>query len=88
MLGDGNQQKVEEEALVFGRLAAGKQKVEVVGEADPAHQIARQVAAAHLDAVRMRLANGRYGRPRFADLHLCSLAGQSGAAPYPAAGRC
>ena len=57
VLGDGHEQEVEEEALVLGRLAAGQQQVEVLGEAEPAHQVAGEIAAAHLDAVRAGLAD-------------------------------
>jgi hypothetical protein len=57
VLGDRDQQQVEEEALVLGRLVAGEQQVEVLGEAEPAHQVAGEVAATHLDAVRIGLAD-------------------------------
>ena len=40
VLGDRDEQQVEEEALVLGRLAPGEQQVEVLGEAQPAHQVA------------------------------------------------
>jgi len=57
VLGDRDEQEVEEEALVLGRLVAGKQQVEVLGEAHAAHEVAREVAAAHLDPVRISLAH-------------------------------
>ena len=40
VLGDRDEQQVEEEALVLGRLLAGEQQVEVLGEAEPAHEVA------------------------------------------------
>ena len=52
VLGDRDEQQVEEEALLLGRLAPGEQQVEVLGEREPAHEVAGEVAAAHLDAVR------------------------------------
>jgi hypothetical protein len=57
VLGDRDQQRVEEEALVLRRLAAGEQEVEVLGEAEPPHQLAREVAPPDLDAVGMGLAD-------------------------------
>ena len=57
VLGDRDQQQVEEEALVLARLCAGEQQVEVLREAEPAHQIAGQITPAHLDAIGMRLAD-------------------------------
>ena len=44
-------------ALLARRLPAGQQQVEVLGEADAAHQVAGQVAPAHLDPVRIGLAD-------------------------------
>ena len=40
VLGDRDQQQVEEEALVVGGLVAGQQQVEVLGEREPSHQVA------------------------------------------------
>ena len=57
VLGDRDEQQVEEEALVLGRLAAGEQQVEVLGEAQPAHQVAGEVAPPHLDPVGIGLAD-------------------------------
>ena len=57
VLGDRHEQQVEEEALVVGRLAPGEEQVEVVGEAQPAHQVAAEVAAAHFDPVGVGLAD-------------------------------
>ena len=54
VLRDRDQQQVEEVALVLGRLVAGQQQVEVLGEADPAHQVAGEVAPADLDPVGIR----------------------------------
>ena len=45
VLGDRDQHQVEELALLVGRLAARQQEVEVLGEADAAHQVAREVAS-------------------------------------------
>ena len=69
VLGDGDEQEVEEEALRLGRLAAGDQQVEVVGEAEPAHQVAAEVAAAHRDARRVGRADRRGRAAGLADLH-------------------
>ena len=44
-------------ALVLGRLLAGEQQVEVLGEAQAAHQVAGEVAPADLDPVGIRLAD-------------------------------
>ena len=57
VLGDADQEQVEEEALLLGRLVAGEQQVEVLGEAEPAHQVAAEVASPHLDPVRIGLAD-------------------------------
>ena len=57
VLGDRDEQQVEEEALLLGRLVAGQQQVEVLREGEPAHQLAGQVAPAHLDAVGIGLAD-------------------------------
>ena len=57
MLGDGDEQQVEEEALLLGRLLTGQQQVEVLGEAQPAHEVAGEVAPAHLDPVGEGLAD-------------------------------
>ena len=59
VLGDADQEQVEEEALLLGRLVAGEQQVEVLGEAQPAHQVAAEVASPHLDPVRIGLADVR-----------------------------
>ena len=57
VLGDRDEQQVEEVALVRGRLLAAQQQVEVLREAQPPHQVAAEVAAAHLDPVRIGLAD-------------------------------
>jgi hypothetical protein len=69
VLGDRDEQQVEEEALVVGRLAAGEQQVEVLREAQPAHQVAGEVAPAHLDAVGIGLADVTDRVPGLTDLH-------------------
>ena len=63
MLGDRDEQEVEEEALLVARLAAREQKVEVLGEAHLSHQLAREVPPANLDPVRKGLADVRDGFP-------------------------
>src|SRR4051794_1791727 len=57
VLGDRDEQEVEEVALLLGRLLAGEQQVEVLGEAQPAHEVAGEVAPADLHAVGVRLAD-------------------------------
>ena len=69
VLGDRDEQDVEEEPLLVRRLAAREEQVEVLGEAEPAHQVAGQVAAANLDPVRVGLGDPADGRSRRADLH-------------------
>ncbi len=63
VLGDRDQQQVEEVALLLGRLLAGEQQVEVLGEAQPAHQVAGEVASPHLDPVGVGLADSRDWAP-------------------------
>ena len=72
VLGDRDQQQVEEEALVLGRLAAREQQVEVLREAQAAHQVAGEVAAADLDPVGIGLADMADGGPALTDLHAAS----------------
>src|SRR5262249_44745619 len=55
VLGDGDEEQVEEEPLVLGRLAAREEQVEVLREGDLAHELAGQVASPDLDAVGIRL---------------------------------
>ena len=69
VLGDRDEQQVEEEALVLGRLAAGEQQVEVLGEAQPAHQVAGEVASPHLDPVGIGLADVADRGAGLTDLH-------------------
>ena len=57
MLGDRDQQQVEEEALVVGGLLTGQQEVEVLGEAEPPHDVLGEVPPAHLDPVGVGLAD-------------------------------
>ncbi len=59
VLGDRHQEQVEEEALLLARLLAGQQQVDVRGERQASHQVARQVAAAHVDAVGVGLGDPR-----------------------------
>jgi hypothetical protein len=40
VLGDRHEQQVEEEVLLLGHLVAGQQEVEVLGEREPAHEVA------------------------------------------------
>jgi hypothetical protein len=69
VLGDRDEQEIEEEALLLGRLAAGEQKMKVLGEAHPAHEVAGEIAPAHLDPVRIGLADVGDGGGRLTDLH-------------------
>ena len=57
VLGDRDEQQVEEVALVRGGLLAAQEQVEVLREGQPPHQVAAEVAAAHLDPVRIGLAD-------------------------------
>jgi hypothetical protein len=66
VLGDSHQQHVEEEPLILGGLAPTEQQVEVLGEAEPAHQITGEIAPAHLDPVRIGLADMAHGPPAHA----------------------
>ena len=61
VLGDRDEQEVEEVALILGRLAPGEQQVEVLGEAQPAHQVAAEVAPPHLDPVGIGLTDVAHG---------------------------
>jgi hypothetical protein len=45
VLGYGDQQEVQEESLVRGRLLTGQKEVEVIGEAHPAHKVTAEVPA-------------------------------------------
>ena len=73
VLRDRDEQHVEEVALLLGRFAPGQQQVEVLGEAEPAHQVAGEVAPAHLDPVGIGLAYVADGGAGLADLHGASL---------------
>jgi hypothetical protein len=72
VLGDCDEQEVEEEALVLVRLAAGEQEVEVLGEAQPAHEIAREISSPHFDPVGEGLADVADGGTGLTDLHTSS----------------
>jgi len=57
VLGDRDEEQVEEEALLLGRLVPRQQQEEVLREADSAHEVAAEVASAHLDPVGIGLAD-------------------------------
>jgi hypothetical protein len=80
VLGDRNEQEVEEVALFLGRLSAGDEQVKILREGQAAHQVAREVPTAHLDSVGVGLAHVRDGLPGLADLHAASC-------PHGAVGR-
>ena len=69
VLGDRDEEEVEEVDLLLGRLLPGEQQVEVGGERNVAHQLARQVATPHLDPVGVRLTDVADGVARLTDLH-------------------
>jgi hypothetical protein len=71
VLGDRHQQQVEKVALVVARLLTGQQQVEVGGEAESAHDVARQIASPDLDTVGVGLGDGADGAAGggLADLH-------------------
>ncbi len=69
VLGDRDEQQVEEVALLLGRLLAGQEQVEVLGEAQPAHEVAGKIAAANLDPVGVRLADPRLHARIFHPMH-------------------
>ena len=54
---------------VLGRLAPGEQQVEIPGEAEPAHDVAAEIAAADLDPVGICLCDLADGSPWRPDLH-------------------
>jgi hypothetical protein len=59
VLGDRDEHEVEEEPLLFRRLVAREQQMEVLGEREPTHEVAGQVAPAHLYTVRVGLRDRR-----------------------------
>ena len=69
VLGDRDEQDVEEVALVVRRLPAREEQVEVLGEAEPSHQVARQVPAANLHPVGVGLGDPADGGSGAPDLH-------------------
>ena len=69
MLGDRDEQQVEEEALLGGRLAAGEQQVEELREGQRAHQVAAEVASPHVDAIRVGLTDAADRSSGLTDLH-------------------
>jgi len=72
VLGDGDEQQVEEVALVVGRFSTGDQKVEVLREGEATHEVAREITAAHLHAVGIGLADVGDRLARLPDLHAAS----------------
>ncbi len=69
MLGDRDEEEVEEEALVLGRLVAGQQQVHVLGEGQTTHQVTGQIAATHLDPIGVGLRDPTDRAARPADRH-------------------
>ena len=69
MLGNGDQQKVEEIALVFVGFAAREEQMKIIGETEASHQVAAKVAPVDLDAIRIGLADMALGSTCFTDLH-------------------
>ena len=69
VLGDRDQQEIEEVALVVGGLLPGEQQMEVLREAEPAHQVAAEIAAPHLDPVGVGLADVADRVSGLPDLH-------------------
>ena len=82
-------------ALLLGRLLAGEQQVEVLREAQPAHQVAGEVAAADLDPVGVGLADVADGVSGLTDHAArptlweggCAVKGVSGPTPLGAVRR-
>ena len=81
VLRDRDEQEIEEEPLILRRLAAGQEQVEVLREAQPAHQVAGEVAPPYLDAVRVGLADVADGIPCLADLHHAARSSRTRLAP-------
>jgi hypothetical protein len=69
MLGDGDQQGVEEKRLVGVRLLAREMKEEKLGEAHPADQVAAQILASHRDRGGIGRRDRRLRLTLFADHH-------------------
>ena len=67
MLGDRDQEHVEEVALLVRWPRAGEQQVEVLREAQAAHQVVAEVEPAHLDAVGEGLADAADRRAGLTD---------------------
>ena len=74
VLGDRDQQRIEEEALLLAGVLPGDQEEKVVGEALAAHQVVAEVAAMHLDAGRIGRADAGNGLSGLADHHADALA--------------
>ena len=69
VLGDRHEDEVEKVPLLVARLLAGQQQVEVLGEAQPAHEVAGQIPPAHFDPVGIRLADPRLHARIFHPMH-------------------
>jgi len=69
VLGDRDQEQVEEVPLVLGRLGTGQEQVEVLREAEPSHHVAAEIAPADLDAIGIGLADVARRSAGLADLH-------------------
>ena len=69
VLGDRDQQQIEEEALLRCGLVAGDQQVKVLGERQPAHDVAAEIAPAYLDPIGIRLGDPADGARRATDRH-------------------
>src|SRR5262245_17099176 len=82
VLGDRHEQQVEEVALLVGRLLAREKQVKVLGEAQPAHEVAGQVAAAHLDPGGVGLADPSRHARVFLPMHTRATTGV-GSYPRP-----
>ena len=67
MLGERDEDEVEEVPLLPRWFLSRQEQVEVLGEGQPAHQVAGEIAAAHLDPIRVRLAQARDRLARLAD---------------------
>ncbi len=61
VLGDGDQQEIEKEALVLARFLSGHQEEEELGEGLPAHQIGDEITPPDLDPVGLGVAKRRSG---------------------------
>src|SRR5581483_4173184 len=69
VLRDRQQEGVEQVALLGRRLASGQEQVEVLGEREAPHEVAGEIASAHLDPVRVGTGDPRHRVAGRADLH-------------------